>query len=157
MDDEDDGWAWYASDGGEFFRIGPCATREDAIAEAISDSLGEEEDLDPKTSDPFWLLRFTVAECRNRPLQLSDWIDAEHVLELAEERLTDSDRRACEFDDDTVFEVTPEQEKDLIARLRRACDEWQAAHGLVFTCQTFEAMRHEESIQHRLPKEPSNG
>lgn len=158
MTDEGEGWAWYASgDGGEFFMVGPCATREDAIAEAIADRLGETEDVDEETGEPAWFLCFEIAECRNRPVPLADWIGAERLLERADEEICDSDRRGSEFDDDTVFDVTPEQSADLISRIRRACDEWQAAHGLVFTVNTFEAMRKSETVKHRLPKEPANG
>lgn len=158
MADESDGWAWYASgDGGEFFSVGPCATREDAIAAAIEERLGESEDVDEETGETAWFLHFEVAECRNRPVRLADWIGAERLLERAEEELCDSDRRGNEFDDDAAFEVSREQEKDLIARIRRACDEWQEAHGLVFAVKTFEAMRKDETVTHRLPTEPSDG
>lgn len=130
-------WAWWASSDGEFYRIGPCATRAEVIAEAVSDEVGYLDD---------GAFRIEVCEARTNPLRLADWIGADSLLERAGEDVWDSDRVCSEFDDDDIFAVTADQGKDLIERIKRACDEWQAAHGLVFKVHTFSAMRSMEVV-----------
>ena len=122
---------WYhaAYDDSESWH-GACATREEAIAEGKA-----EHDSS-----------FYICSASSPPLRLADWINADQVLEQAEEQLFESDRVASECDDGPWFEVTPDQRRDLVERLQRACDEWQAAHGLVFTCRTFEHMSPPERI-----------
>ena len=122
---------WYHTTDPEGFWHGKCATREDAVADGRSYYDG----------DPF-----CVAWAVNDPIRLADWIDADRLLERAEDRLADSDRVCGEFDDDIVFRVTPAQERDLEDRIKRVCDEWQAAHNLVFTFNTFSAMGEPEWI-----------
>ena len=46
----------------------------------------------------------------------------------------------------TEWVATAEQKADLEARLKRACDEWQAAHGLVFKTYMFTASRKDEYV-----------
>ena len=136
-------WQWWAGRDDEFFRIGPCATREEAIQEAVGDGMCEERsDADPE----IWENRIHLIEAQQAPLRLADWIDTDTVLERADESLSESDRGGGEYDDGPWFEYTPAQEADLAARLRRACDEWQAAHGLVFTSTTFSATRNAEFV-----------
>lgn len=138
-------WQWFAGAScEEYMTIGPCETREQVIAEAIQDGFGEY--LDETVNPPKWMNRFHICEARNDPLRLADWIGTELLLERAEESISDSDRASCEYDDGPYFEVTPEQESDLTRRIAQACDEWQAAHGLVFTCNTFSAVRNDEDI-----------
>jgi len=87
---------------------------------------------------------FHICLATNPPVMLKDWIG--DLLEDAEDAIQDSDRISYDFDDGTIFNVTPEQEKDLTARIRQACDEWQAAHSLVFTVRTFHSMDEIERI-----------
>ncbi len=70
------------------------------------------------------------------------------------DNLADSDRVGANGDEGPWFEVRPHQEADLIASLKRACDEWQTRHGLVFTCRTFSASRNEERIELPAPEVP---
>lgn len=135
-----DGWAWWAGADEEAMTVGPCATREDAVDEATSDQLGEF-----KSEAGDWLLCFHVVEARKDGLRLADWIDADTLLERACENVSDSDR-AGENDDGEYFNVSEAQEKDLIERVKRACDEWQAAHSLVFTTWAFSATRNQEQV-----------
>lgn len=88
---------------------------------------------------------FHICLASNPPVQLRDWIN-DNILEMANDQIQDSDRISYDYDDGQIFDATPDQEKDLIARLKRACDEWQAAHGLVFTVRTFQSMDKIERI-----------
>lgn len=132
-----DGWTWWASSDGELYQIGPCASRAEAIAEAVSDEVGYLDD---------GAFRIEVCEARIDPMRLADFIGADGLLERADEEAWDSDRVCSEFDDGPIFDVTPDQEKDLIERIKRACDEWQEAHGLTFKVSTFSAMRNGEVV-----------
>lgn len=133
-------WKWYAGTNEEWFGIGPCNTREEAIEEARQDACGEFQD-----EDGTWKVNVHVVEAKNEPLRLADWID-DAPLERAEDIIIDSDRVGAEGDDGPWFEATPEQEKDLLRRLQNACDEWQEYHGIVFTCKTFSASRNQEQV-----------
>ncbi|ATQ56172.1 hypothetical protein [Paracoccus yeei] len=136
-------WQWWAGPDDEYFKIGPCATREAAIQEAVNDGLCERRSED---NPEVWENCIHLVEAQQAPLRLADWIGADTALERADECLSDSDRVSCEYDDGPWFECTPAQEADLAARLRRACDEWQAAHGLIFTSTTFSATRNAEFV-----------
>ena len=124
-------WKWYVGQGGERFDAGPLDSREEAIEQGREEYNGE---------------AFDICEAKQDPLKVSDWIDADRILEWAEEQVGDSDRICFEFDEPPYFPVKPEQEKDLTERIKRACDEWQAAHGLVFKVSTFSAARSHETI-----------
>lgn len=134
-------WKWWAGDDEQLMTIGPCDTRDDAIAEAQSQQIGEFEDENGE-----WKLSFYVVEARQDPLRLADWIGADDLLGRAEDGVYDSARISSECDDGPFFEVTPEQEADLAKRIREACDQWQAAHGLVFRCNTFSHQRNGEDV-----------
>jgi len=69
------------------------------------------------------------------------------MLETAEDNIADSDRVNYEYGDEgPFFGCTPEQERDLEERIKRACDEWQEEHGLVFKSNTFSASRNREYV-----------
>lgn len=135
-------WKWWAGTNEEWMQIGPCDTREQAIAEAQYDASGEFTD----DEDGRWKVGFHVVEARQDPLRLADWIGLPNLLERADESLVDSDRVSCEYDDGPWFEATPAQEADLIERIRQACDDWQTAHGLTFKTQTFSDSRNAEYV-----------
>lgn len=136
-----DGWKWWAGSSEEWMAIGPCETKEQAIDEAKQDGIGEWKDETGK-----WFQSFHVVEARQDPLTLSEWVGADWMLERADEQLCDSDRVSCEYDDGPWFECTKDQEDDLIGSVKKAIDDWQDRHGLVFTCTTFSAMRNDEVI-----------
>lgn len=148
-------WKWWAGSDEELFQIGPCSSREEAIREAVSDGLCEQAirqavldgvDEAPTEDNPeAYEHQIYLIEAQQAPLRLADWIGANDALEKAEEWVADSDR-ATEYDEGPWFEATPEQEADLVARLRRACDEWQAAHGLTFTAFSFSATRTRDYV-----------
>lgn len=134
-------WGWWAGPDEERCTIGPCASREEVIAAAQAEAMGEFQD-----DDGAWKLGFWICEAEKRPLRLAEWIEADQLLERAEETLADSDRVGCDGDDGPWFEATVEQEADFRKRIAAACDEWQAAHGLVFTCMTFSNSRKHERV-----------
>ena len=133
-------WHWYAGRDEEVYQIGPCDTREQALAEAIADELGIFDDADGQTK-----LSIHLVEARKDPLRLATWIDIERMLEHAEEAIIESDL-GCEHDNGPFFDAAPEQEADLKARIARACDEWQAAHAIRPTTWTFTHMRNHEHV-----------
>lgn len=139
-------WQWWAGSDEEWCTVGPEDTREAIIQAATNDSLGEFEH-----EGGGWNLGFYIVEARQDPLRLADWIEADRILERAEEGMADSDRVSSEYDDGQWFECTPEQEKDLEERVKRVCDEWQAEHRLVFSCATFSHTRNREHVIVELP------
>lgn len=142
MTETNEGWAWWAGRG-EWKTVGPCATREQAINEAVDSEAGHFEWVIEPTR---YALAFEVCEAKNDPLRIADWI-ADDLLEYAEDQIWNSDRASSEYDDGPVFDCSPEQAADLKERIARACDEWQAAHGLVFTCNTFSDVRNAENVR----------
>lgn len=141
-------WQWWAGSDAELFTVGPEDTRDAIIQEAIGDQLGEFQ-----CESGVRKFGFHIVEARQDPLRLADWIDFERMLESAEEHLAESDRTCSEYDDGPWFQYTPAQERDLHERIKRACDEWQTAHGLVFKCRTFSDTRGEEYV---IVDHPSN-
>lgn len=133
-------WQWWAGSSDEWCTVGPEGSREEIIQAATNDSLGETDD------DGSWKLVFHIVEARQDDLRLADWIESDRLLERAEDSMADSDRTSSEYDDGPWFECSPEQEKDLEERVKRACDEWQAAHGLKFSCPTFSHTRNNEVV-----------
>ena len=133
-------WQWWAGTDEEWMTVGPCDTRDQVIAEATNDRLGED------LIDEKWMLGFHIVEARQDPLRLADWIGADRLLEYAEDNIADSDRVAAEYDEGPWFKATGEQEADLVKRVKAACDEWQAAHGLNFKSFTFSHTRNDEDV-----------
>ena len=134
-------WQWWAGSSEEWCTVGPEDTRAAIIQAATNDSLGEFEH-----EGGGWNLGFYIVEARQDPLRLADWIESDRLLERAEDNVADSDRAGSEYDDGPWFKCTPEQEKDLEERIKRACDEWQAAHALIFSCSTFSHARNQEHV-----------
>lgn len=143
-------WGWYAGANEEWCTIGPCSSRDEVIAEATDEVLGEFQDGDT------WKLGFHICEANKPPLRLADWIGADDLLGQAEVAICDSDRVSCEYDEGPWFHASAEQEADLERRVKAACDAWQAAHGLVFTCTSFSSSRNHEHVvvPHPLPEPP---
>ncbi|MFG1331226.1 hypothetical protein V5F41_08215 [Xanthobacter autotrophicus] len=145
-------WGWWAGQDEEVCTIGPCGSRDEVIAEAKAERLGEFQD-----DEDVWKLKFHICEAEKAPLRLSDWIDFDDLMDRAEEAMSDSDRVGCDGDEGPWFDATKEQQADLEKRIHAACNEWQTDHGLVFTCMTFSSIRHDEQVvcSHPLDDAPS--
>ncbi len=125
------GWFLAAREASEMWN-GPFQTREAAI----------DAGRDDHERESFWICRAS-----SPPLRLADWMpDADNLLEQADDQLAESDRVGSDGDEGPWFEVKPDLVADLDRRIKAACDDWQAAHGAVFTCTTFETMRDFEQV-----------
>ena len=134
-------WRWYSGRSDEIFQFGPYENKDDAIKEAQDDASGEFQD-----DNGDWKVGIHLCEATNPPLLLSDWIDADYIVDRAEESLCDSDRVGHDYDDGPFFLFLSSQENDLIAALKKACDDWQARSGLTFTSTTFQNVRSNEYL-----------
>ena len=86
-----------------------------------------------------------IIEARQDPVPLSGYFRADDFLERADETLSGSD--LGHPDGDILFECSPEQERDLEARVRAAIDAWQEANGLKFVPAMFTASRNAEYVE----------
>ena len=130
MSDTENGWLWFSGSNDEHFS-GTHNTRDQAIAEL--DGFGG-----------------FIVEARQDPLRLADCIDAALILESAED---DAEQCSNEYGD-RIFSCSEDQLDDLQARLKTACDEWQSAHGIVFTPYCFTSTRNAEKIAPDAPAKP---
>lgn len=149
MTDRKDGWKWFAGTNDEYFSIGPHETRDEAIETARQDACGEFQD-----EDGVWKVGVHVVEARQDPLRLSIFIDVDHMLERAEEDVSESEFVNYDYGDDgPFFSATQDQEADLAARIKRVCDEWQDAHGLAYVPRAFSASRNHDYVVVRHPND----
>jgi len=116
-------WKWYARSNEEEFHSGPFDTREEAI-NALDGSWG------------------FIIEAHKRPLALSSYFDATRFLEDAEESACD----LANHDGELLFEATSTQIEDLEERVRKAIDQWQESHNMVFISWYFSQSRNLEII-----------
>lgn len=145
----DDGWRWWGGATEEWSTIGPFRTRAEVIAQAVAEAAEADDGGEGSRTATIHL-----CEAKQDPLRLADWVAAEETLDRADEALVTSDRISSENDDGPWFEAMPEQAQDLRRRIEQACDEWQAAHGLVFTCATFSDSRNHETLVVSIPSPP---
>jgi hypothetical protein len=134
-------WKWYAGQNDEWFALGPFDTREELLKQAEGERLGEFLD----DADGAWKLAFHVVEARSDSLRLADYVDAESLLDQAEECLESSDRMT-EVDEGPIFDCSPEERLDLELRIKGACDRWQAVHGMKFHVKSFSHTRNGERV-----------
>lgn len=136
-------WAWWAGRDDEFFTVGPCTSREEAISAAVRDGCCEDRADDGEG----FVNRIYLVEAQNAPLRLADFIDVEQMIERADEDIGESDRVSYEFGDEPpYFDPTPEQTADLTQRVKAAVEAWQDAHGITVTTCTFSATRNREFV-----------
>lgn len=116
-------WKWYAGSNEEEFHSGPFDTREEAI-DALDGSRG------------------FIIEAHKRPLTLSSCFDATRFFEDAEESVYE----LANPDGELLFEATGTQIEDLEKRVRKAIDQWQENHNMVFIPWCFSQSRNLEFI-----------
>jgi hypothetical protein len=112
-------WSWWAGYDEERYTVGPCTTREEAIAEAISSCIFSE--IEPKNPGDPWTIRFYVIEATQ--WQISDIkIDANTVLENLSEHVYEE--MLDPEGDGNLFDLSPEDTKNLSLFLTKAFHEW---------------------------------
>jgi hypothetical protein len=116
-----DNWKWYYSLDDDFFQ-GPFETKSEALSE-LDGSHG-------------WIM-----EAYKVPLMLSDCIGIDDVFDTAEESAYDLSNEG-----ENLFDVTPQQSADLKKRLKKACDDWQSDHSLVFVPWIFSHTRNRHEV-----------
>lgn len=136
---------WWASDNNERFPIGPFASRQEAIDEAIGQCVFTELEPEPP-EHPDWRIAIHVVEADS-----PDMVDLEIDYHRAEMLLSDMEENDYEHlsdpDGDGLFaDVTTKQERDLAERLTRAFREWVNKHGLTLRYSAFRNTRNEEVV-----------
>lgn len=119
-------WKWWVGHDDERYHTS-CETREEAVRIASEDQEGG-----------------YICEAIQSAIYLSDYFNADTFLEWAEERAWDD--HGDPEGDNVTFEVAPDQQRALEAKVRAAIAEWQTENGLHFTGFKFSAQRNEEYI-----------
>lgn len=140
------GWRWFAGDNDEMYRTGPCDSREAAIAAAIHGGTGREYGAEPPQHTIY------LIEARQDPIDLSDWVDVDAMVENLHERLGD-DLGSEDGESPAEGAWTDEQHADLETAIKVAVAAWQARHAIVVTPRMFTDSRNAERIT--LPEEAS--
>lgn len=134
-------WKWWAGSNEEIFTSGPHDTRD----EAIQDALGNEYFNVFVDATGARNAGIHIVEAYIAPLRIADWIGADDIVERAENRISDG-MVFAENDEGPWFETTVEQAEDLEQCLRKAANDWQDRHKLVFATTTFEGQRNSEYL-----------
>lgn len=139
-------WMWWAGDNDERYSVGPCATRQDAIDEALGQGVYLEVEPDPPER-PDWTIGVYVIEARSPTIEDVE-IDGDDVLEMLETR-TYEDLVDPEGDGN-LLAATDEQRRDLSRRLTRALHEWVVENGIGLAYASFRETRNrnEEYLPH---------
>jgi hypothetical protein len=141
-------WQWWVGENEDRYSTGPCATREEAIAEALDNDVGFEESADGSIN------RLHLCEALMLPpSRLADYLDLVNIIERADEKADDAGLIDPDGDQN-FFNSSENQFEDLRCRLKRACDEWQQAHGLVFQSLLFKKARNAEFVELRNTAKP---
>ena len=151
---------WWAGDNDERYAVGPCATRQEAIDEAIAQCVYQELDPEPP-EHPDW--RIAIYVCEADSPELTDMtVDADDVLERLESRYEWGDP-----DGDPMFtDVTRPMTDDLTRRLTEAFRAWVTEHNLALHYSAFQdhsqlpthclSTRHEECVELPHPNDGKN-
>lgn len=129
---------WYASSDAERYTIGPCDTRDQAIAEATGEELGWLEGDDGAN------MVFHIVEASKPDLNLADYFDAADWFEMLENGpvydLGDPDG------DGILSIISKAAGDDLETRVREVIRQWQADHKLDFNVWAFGETRNGEWV-----------
>ncbi len=138
---------WWTGDNDERYSVGPYATRQEAIDEAIAQCVYQELDPEPP-EHPNWRIAIYVCEA-DSPELLDMEVDADDVLERLEGHYEWGDP-----DGDPIFtNVTRPMTDDLTRRLTEAFRAWVTEHNLALHYSAFQATRHKECIELPYPKD----
>jgi hypothetical protein len=125
-------WRWYGGDNDEFYNVGPCATREEAIAEARA-RYGAD-------------VRLYVVEGAPQALQPPDAEDVIlHYLEGSAQDGFDAEHREC--DREGGADQVRAADEELQELLNGWLDRWRHTFA---TPNLFAACRNEEVIEPEL-------
>jgi hypothetical protein len=136
----EDRWSWYASSDPENgYPIGPCATREAALDEAVNANTFSE--IEPTIEQPDWTIAIHVME-GVRP-EVSDMtIDGDDILQdLDENKYSD-----WAYEEPLFESVTKEAAADLSLRLTEALHAWAKVNEITFRHWMFVDTRNEERV-----------
>lgn len=134
-----DGYKWWASADDEYYTVGPCDTREEAIELAKEEELGAYQN-----SLRDWRLGFYVQEASQTPIDLSKHLDTENALERLMESADEEHGGEDSYPTENAW--TEEQHKDLQQVLTQAVADWQARHGIVVKPWAFTETRNNERV-----------
>ena len=135
-------WAWFASfDGGEHYEVGPCATRDQAIQEAIDGDQG----FHTHETDGLDYHDFTIAEATHCHIDLSKWFDAPNLDLWFDNISMIMDEDGCGANEDgqrhPLDEVTPELKNELLDRIQEAIRKWQSDNQIPLKSYWFDRIR----------------
>jgi hypothetical protein len=130
-------WKWWASSNEEDYTVGPCDSKQQAIAEAVSNELGYNFSRKDKH-----VMTFHVVEARKAEGRLSEMFDGyDWLLDLDENKLADeynewNDSGPCEHIDATT----------VTAVVRNALREWEDREGVRLKLYRFADCRNGEWV-----------
>lgn len=153
-------WKWYAGTDDERFDIGPCDTRDQVIAEALAQRIGEvseevsEDVTDPETgvlTNRLYRHRFYVLEAvPHGPVELDGYFDAANWFDELENGpladLGDSDGNPM------LADITKAQGADLTDRIQAVIRQWQVDHNITISAWAFAQSAKAEFVD--LPAPP---
>jgi tRNA uridine 5-carbamoylmethylation protein Kti12 len=132
-------YKWWASDNDEYYKIGPCNTKEEAIDEAIGQCIYNEFE-DPEGSKNWKIIIHVVETVRPEPTDME--INCVDLLERLE---TGPYEEWC-GEDGMWGDVTDEEGKDLEKIMNDAFHQWAIKHDIKFKSWMFARTRKEEEI-----------
>lgn len=114
---------WWAGRNEEILAVGPCDTKEQAIAEAIGSMAYRENDDGTNT--------IYVGMFVKQRINLAKYFDAESFLEKASEKMDEDGDGGDEYgDNNPCLEISEQATADLECVVREAIWKWQRDHGL---------------------------
>lgn len=133
-------WKWYASADEESYTVGPCDSREQVIAQAISDEIGISRDF--KSS------RFHIMEARQDPIDFAEFVNEESLFEEMVER-AEEDHLHPDGDGDAIRGgFTDSHVQALGNAVRAAVRQWQIDQKINVTPTNFNDTRNGEWVDH---------
>lgn len=144
-------WGWWAGQSDEWFEVGPCDTRADAIIEAAADEIGRYQ----RPGESAARLHLHVARAQVQHINLAQWFGPDDIkfwLERAGERM-DENGAGADFDGNhhPLAEISNQDVADLLASIRSAIWHWQERKGYPLRSAWLINMTEVETIDIPLP------